>query len=37
MNAETGSFIVKLASYVEGKVVAGGTENLDNLTLKRLK
>lgn len=36
MNAETGSFIIKLAG-VEGKVVAPGTENLDNFILKALK
>ena len=37
MNAETGSFIIKLAGYVEGKVVAPGTENIDNFILKAVK
>ncbi len=37
MNAQTGSFSVRLNGYVEGKIVAAGTENFDNFVLKVLR
>lgn len=37
MNNESSTFTLKLAGYVEGKIVAPGTENLDNFILKGLK
>jgi len=37
MNDETGTFVIKLAGYVENKVVAEKTESMDNFVLKALK
>ncbi len=37
MNDETGRFVIKLAGYVENKVVSQGTESMDNFVLKALK
>ncbi len=37
MNDETGRFVIKLAGYVENKVIAQGTESMDNFILKALK
>ena len=36
MNNETGRFNIKLYGFSEGRIVAPGTENLDNFVLKRL-
>ncbi|MEO5714596.1 MAG: hypothetical protein ABIT37_14005 [Luteolibacter sp.] len=37
MNDEIGTFVIKLAGYVENEVVAQGTESMDNFVLKALK
>lgn len=37
MNDGTGTFVIKLAGYVENKVIAQGTESMDNFFLKALK
>lgn len=37
MNDETGSFVIEIAGYVEDRVVAPGTESMDNFALKASK
>lgn len=37
MTDEAGAFVIKIAGYVEDRVVAPGTESMDNFALKALK
>ncbi|MEO5913870.1 MAG: hypothetical protein ABIS50_06530 [Luteolibacter sp.] len=37
MNAETGLFVIKIYGFTEGRIVASGTETLDNFVLKEIK